>query len=136
MDVQKCVGLDAKDSNGLSDPYVVIYLSADKKSTKKKTKTVFKTLSPSFNEQFVYEINNKDAMLIDSLMVEVWDYGMLSKDGFIGCVKVPLETALKCVKKSLPSFQNATNNLDLMCVLHPETAGAGCKTRFESRVCK
>lgn len=45
------------DFNGLSDPYVKLYLEPDQdKSSKQKTKVVKKSLSPVWNEEFTYKI--------------------------------------------------------------------------------
>ena len=95
VDITKCTGLDAKNSNGFSDPYVVVYFKGNKKHSKKKTRVVHKTLDPAFDESFVYEINNKGAMMIDSLVVEVWDHGTFSKNDFIGWVVIPIKEAIE-----------------------------------------
>ena len=54
--------LPAKDSNGLSDPYVKLHLLPGiAKATKLRSKTVYKNLNPQFNEIFYYEgVTNED----------------------------------------------------------------------------
>lgn len=48
--------LPALDMGGTSDPYVKVYLLPDKKK-KFETKVHRKTLSPVFNETFVFKVN-------------------------------------------------------------------------------
>jgi len=67
--------LESKDSNGLSDPYVILKVG----TTKCRTKTVTKTLNPDFGETFVLTVNQ-----FEPVRVEVWDYDQLSQDDFEG----------------------------------------------------
>jgi len=73
--VVKGVDLESKDSNGLSDPYVIL-----KVGTKKcRTKVVPETLNPEFGETFVLSVNQ-----FEPVRVEVWDHDQLSQDDFEG----------------------------------------------------
>ena len=50
----------AKDSNGLSDPFVTLRVG----KTKKKTKVVRKNLNPFFNEEFVLYAPSTRSLLL------------------------------------------------------------------------
>jgi len=73
--VVKGVDLESKDSNGLSDPYVILKIG----TTKCRTKVVPETLNPEFNETFVLSVNQ-----FEPIRVEVWDHDQLSQDDFEG----------------------------------------------------
>ena len=62
------MALQAKDLNGLSDPYLKIYLEPSKK-IKFKTRTLHKTLNPVYNEAFVFKVLNSHV----SLRIEIFD---------------------------------------------------------------
>jgi Ca2+-dependent lipid-binding protein len=51
----QCCDLPAMDIGGTSDPYVKIYLLPEKKR-KVETKVHRKTLNPTFNETFKFEV--------------------------------------------------------------------------------
>lgn len=55
--VIECTDLPAMDMGGTSDPYVKVYLHPDKKK-KFETRVHRKTLSPSFNESFVFKVSD------------------------------------------------------------------------------
>lgn len=57
---------------GKSDPYVIVKLGEEKF----KTKTMKNNLNPEFNEEFTFQWNQKDDLLLD-----VMDKDMISKDG-------------------------------------------------------
>uniref|UniRef100_A0A4W4FCJ0 C2 domain-containing protein n=2 Tax=Electrophorus TaxID=8004 RepID=A0A4W4FCJ0_ELEEL len=51
------------DSNGLADPYVKLHLlPGASKSSKLRTKTLYSTLNPVWNETLVYHGITKDDM--------------------------------------------------------------------------
>lgn len=83
--------LPALDMGGTSDPYVKVYLLPDKKK-KFETKVHRKTLSPVFNETFVFKgIPYADAMN-KTLVFAIFDFDRFSKHDQIGEVKLPLCT--------------------------------------------
>ena len=86
--VRSCKEMAAKDSNGLSDPYVVLALGAKKK----RTKTKKKTLSPEFNETFQFKVDPELIKPTDSLSITVYDWDLGSRDDLIGVAYIPLES--------------------------------------------
>ena len=74
--------LMAKDSNGLSDPYIVIMDTTDVDGKDCKTKVVRKTLSPKWNEAFTFAVPNIDRWAV---RLKLYDWDMLGKDalGFV-----------------------------------------------------
>eukprot|EP01125_Pyxidicula_operculata_P012223 TRINITY_DN4003_c0_g1_i1.p1 TRINITY_DN4003_c0_g1~~TRINITY_DN4003_c0_g1_i1.p1 ORF type:complete len:543 (+),score=153.70 TRINITY_DN4003_c0_g1_i1:56-1684(+) len=81
-------GLASKDSNGLSDPYIVVQIN----NSKKKTKIIFKTLEPDWNESFQFDVAGLDENANDILLT-VYDHDDLGGDDYMGSVFVLLKTA-------------------------------------------
>nr|XP_008106275.1 PREDICTED: synaptotagmin-8 [Anolis carolinensis] len=76
--------LKRMDPNGLSDPYVKVQLILNKKKWKKKKTSVKKnTLSPYFNEAFIFDVPFHLIQNID-LVISVWDSDKVTKDDQIG----------------------------------------------------
>jgi hypothetical protein len=73
----------AKDSNGKSDPYVVI----EHGKFKKQTKIVEKTLNPVWNECFFIQADPTVPVKI-----EMWDYDKIGSPDFMGHVSLDLKT--------------------------------------------
>ncbi|NXJ03836.1 SYT1 protein, partial [Odontophorus gujanensis] len=82
--------LKRMDSHGLSDPFVKVHLILNKKKWKKKKTSVKKnTLSPYFNEVFVFEVSFNQIQNVD-VVISVWDYDKVTKNEpigklFLGC---------------------------------------------------
>jgi len=69
--------LAAKDVNGKSDPYCVLWCGAEKFKTKMKTKT----LSPHWDETFQVPYSKCHGKSLD---FECWDTNLLMRDEFMG----------------------------------------------------
>lgn len=78
----RAVGLKAMDSNGLSDPYVVIKLG-DKVIG--RSNVIFATLNPTWDEHFECHVTDCAEALI-----QVYDYDRLSADDLCGEAILPL----------------------------------------------
>lgn len=81
--------LPALDMGGTSDPYVKVYLLPDKKK-KFETKVHRKTLSPVFEETFVFKNVPYAEAMNKTLVFAIFDFDRFSKHDQIGEVKVPL----------------------------------------------
>ncbi|NXR66041.1 SYT1 protein, partial [Rhadina sibilatrix] len=76
--------LKRMDSNGLSDPFVKVHLILNRKKWKKKRTSVKKnTLSPYFNEVFVFEVPFSQIQNVD-VVISVWDHDKVTKNELIG----------------------------------------------------
>ncbi|NXI11203.1 SYT1 protein, partial [Irena cyanogastra] len=78
------------DSDGLSDPFVKVHLILNRKKWKKKRTSVKKnTLSPYFNEVFVFEVPFSQIQNVD-VVISVWNHDKVTKNEpigklFLGC---------------------------------------------------
>jgi len=94
--------LVSKDMNGKSDPYLLLFYNGQKL----QSKTVKKTLSPDWNEEFTF-VFQPDA----SLIVQCWDWDFLGKHDFMGELMVPPVT-LSSDKSSTEWYTLGTRTVD------------------------
>jgi len=82
--------LAAKDSNGLSDPYVIVKLGEESF----KTKTIMKTLSPVWQETAVFTVSADIDELVPVKFI-CMDWDKTSKDDYMGEFQVFLRDLLE-----------------------------------------
>ncbi|XP_073255503.1 ras GTPase-activating protein 3-like [Porites lutea] len=89
--IVQCTDLHGYSGNGtFSDPYVSVTIQGPlSRSEPKKTKVKKRTLSPLFDETFLFEIPPDD---IESLVLRctAWSASLIGEDIFLGEVRVPL----------------------------------------------
>uniref|UniRef100_A0A8C8REM9 E3 ubiquitin-protein ligase n=1 Tax=Pelusios castaneus TaxID=367368 RepID=A0A8C8REM9_9SAUR len=107
------IDLAKKDILGASDPYVklTVYDPVNGVFTSVQTKTVKKTLSPKWNEEFLFRVNPQK----HRLLFEVFDENRLTRDDFLGQVDVPLYQ----LPTENPSMERPYTFKDF--VLHPRS---------------
>eukprot|EP00824_Muranothrix_gubernata_P003037 TRINITY_DN1375_c0_g1_i3.p1 TRINITY_DN1375_c0_g1~~TRINITY_DN1375_c0_g1_i3.p1 ORF type:complete len:601 (+),score=125.03 TRINITY_DN1375_c0_g1_i3:100-1902(+) len=71
-----------RDINGYSDPFCVLLLEAEQF----KTKTMLRTLNPTWNETCTFDVS----FITSDLHVVVWDWDRFTPPDFMGQLKVPL----------------------------------------------
>jgi hypothetical protein len=77
--------LPKMDTFGSCDPYVKLKLGAQEY----KSKTIKGTYTPVWNEEFEFEVDQSSA---EDLVLQVFDWDKLSKDDFVGEVKIRVPT--------------------------------------------
>ena len=85
--LKKGVGLKAADLNGKSDPYVILTCGKEVK----KSKIIYKTLDPVWNEMIEISTLSFDEVLRNGLHMKVMDKDTLTKDDPLGEIHVNLE---------------------------------------------
>lgn len=87
--ILKARNLPKMDVTGLADPYVKIYLFYEsKRISKKRTHVQKRTLSPVFNEPFVFDIPyNTHSLSNVSLEIILYDWDKFTKSEVIGRLK-------------------------------------------------
>ncbi|KAL9651276.1 hypothetical protein ABK040_001229 [Willaertia magna] len=111
LKILKGINLVAADVGGTSDPYVIITHSMHENDVR-KTNIRFKTLNPTWGEEFRYTVNQENTTDILFNFV-VMDYDRLTKDDFIGEASLLLNK-LKCPE----SNKKYDFTLDLQNVKH------------------
>ena len=76
--------LPAMDYGGTSDPYIVVLFEGKSK----RTSTIFKSLSPAWNE--LLEFRTKSSELDSKIFVECFDYDLTGKDDSCGRCEVEI----------------------------------------------
>ncbi|KAL3318602.1 hypothetical protein Ciccas_002725 [Cichlidogyrus casuarinus] len=84
--LHKARNLVAMDSNGLSDPYVVITIAPDHKE---RTKTIPQTLNPIWNETFMLDLCEMMQFTDRTLRLAVMDEDMFGSD-WLGEYHIPM----------------------------------------------
>lgn len=75
-------GLMAADFGGRSDPFATLQL----RNTEFRSRTISKTLSPQWDEHYVFPIRD----MADVLHVKVFDQDRFQEPEFLGRVAIPL----------------------------------------------
>eukprot|EP01052_Picozoa_sp_SAG31_P004786 SAG31_NODE_202_length_20512_cov_62.659237_11_plen_3224_part_00 len=87
--VKSCTGLVAGDSNGKSDPYVLLGLGP---ANLLRTRTKHSTVNPSYNQHFDFSVDADGPACDYQLDMEVRDANMISEDDVLGLLSVSLGT--------------------------------------------
>ena len=80
------VDLRAADADGLSDPYIVLKYGGRKETSA----VVKKTLNPTFDWDFTFGFEEVEAVFVEPLRIEAWDYDWDSANDPIGHAHVSL----------------------------------------------
>ncbi|KAF8977935.1 hypothetical protein BGZ52_006573, partial [Haplosporangium bisporale] len=85
--ISRAKDLASKDLNGFSDPYIKISVGGHKFTTA----VVPKSLNPTWNVSFDFDLETQS--IPDEVRFMMWDKDWVSKDDFMGCLIVPLDSA-------------------------------------------
>jgi Ca2+-dependent lipid-binding protein len=95
------------DLNGLSDPYCIFTLG----NHQKKSKHILKTLNPTWNETFMFKVENpKDEIL----KIKVIDWDFMKKGDFLGEVEIKLSDLTKEIEGDYKLTTKGSINLKLV----------------------
>eukprot|EP00731_Ephydatia_muelleri_P029444 Em0020g1088a len=84
--------LPPMDANGLADPYVKLLLFPEDSGRKQKTERKEKTLNPVFDEDFFFDVSNKDKTSKQlRLLIEVWDWDRFLSNDYMGGFSIPVQ---------------------------------------------
>jgi len=109
--------LMAKDLNGKSDPYLLLFYAG----TKFKSKTIRKSLSPTWDEEIIVPFTTGE-----NLILQCWDWDFIGSDDFMGEIVIPAsilansETATDWFKLGQRSVDKKGNLLGNKHKKHPE----------------
>lgn len=91
VSIHEARDLPGMDLNGLSDPYVNVYMLNNKNFQTFRTKIHKRTLNPVFNETFSYQISYVE-LAKQTLILSVYDYDKLSRHDEIGQLTLPMDS--------------------------------------------
>ncbi|KAM9970779.1 hypothetical protein ACTFIR_002643 [Dictyostelium discoideum] len=97
------------DSNGLSDPFVIIWsVDAEGQPDKSlfKSKVCKKTLTPNWDEKGILKLKES----YKSLIVELWDHDLLTANDFIGRARINVDAIN--IKKYSYTFKDTVSVYD------------------------
>ena len=77
--------LKACDSNGLSDPYIILKIDKQKKNTS----IISECLNPKWDEYFIFDLNS---LANDILQIDCMDHNAIAKDSLIGFAAIPIKS--------------------------------------------
>jgi Ca2+-dependent lipid-binding protein len=89
LEIKTGKDLAAMDLNGKSDPYCVIKMLG---GNEQKTSICYKTLNPSFYQDFFCETKlskEEIAKNDEAIVIDLWDKDKIGKDDFLGRVIIP-----------------------------------------------
>ncbi|XP_069141623.1 protein piccolo-like isoform X2 [Argopecten irradians] len=83
--------LISQDMNGLSDPFVKVYLLPGRcAENKRRTKHISKTLCPEWYQTVVFQDLHREELQYKTLEITVWDYDRFKANDFLGEVIIDL----------------------------------------------
>ena len=85
--VSQAFNLKSVDSNGLSDPYCILKIGNQKRTTS----IIPECLNPIWDEYFIFELNS---LFFDVLIIDCMDKDKLSKDDLIGRAKIEIKNLI------------------------------------------
>ncbi|KAK3103404.1 hypothetical protein FSP39_018967 [Pinctada imbricata] len=89
--VAQARNLRPKDINGLSDPFVKIYLLPGRcAENKRRTKHISRTLNPEWHQTVMFSDIHKEEIKYKTLEITVWDYDRFKANDFLGEVVIDL----------------------------------------------
>ena len=100
-DIQRCTltltlfkayDLPANEQRGTNNAFVVMYLDPSMEELF-QTRIVYRTMNPSFNEQFEFKKIRPDDIRHQTMVFKVYDHDKYSKKDFIGASMLPLKDA-------------------------------------------
>lgn len=119
-------GLSAKDENGLSDPYVKFKLGSEKY----KSKVIFKTLNPIWNEQFDLHAFPDQCKTLE---VSVYDKDHHGRDDFMGKFTIELDSLAKEETHSLiKELEGGEGTIHLVITVSGTLGSAGVSSNLIS----
>ena len=81
--------IKAADRGGTSDPFAVVsFGGGSQRISSQKTKTIYKTICPEWNESFCFSLNTRP----EELYIDIFDYDLVGMNDFLGRVKIAMSS--------------------------------------------